>query len=44
LTNPCLAPVWREAFRVLRPGGTLMTGFSEVSQFSVVLNDVRVGS
>jgi SAM-dependent methyltransferase len=24
---PELAPVWRESFRVLRPGGTLMTGF-----------------
>jgi SAM-dependent methyltransferase len=24
---PDLTPVWREAHRVLRPGGTLMTGF-----------------
>jgi SAM-dependent methyltransferase len=24
---PDLAPVWRESFRVLRPGGTLLTGF-----------------
>lgn len=24
---PDLAPVWRESFRVLRPGGTLMAGF-----------------
>jgi SAM-dependent methyltransferase len=24
---PDLAPVWRESFRVLRPGGILMTGF-----------------
>lgn len=24
---PDLAPVWEEAFRVLRPGGTLLTGF-----------------
>ena len=24
---PDLAPVWRESFRVLRPGGLLMTGF-----------------
>jgi len=24
---PELAPVWREAFRVLRPGGVLMSGF-----------------
>jgi SAM-dependent methyltransferase len=24
---PDLAPVWHEAFRVLRPGGTLLTGF-----------------
>lgn len=25
--SPDLAPVWRESFRVLRPGGILMTGF-----------------
>ncbi|MFE6509743.1 class I SAM-dependent methyltransferase [Nocardioides sp. NPDC057767] len=25
--SPDLAPVWNEAFRVLRPGGTLLTGF-----------------
>ncbi|WP_257016499.1 class I SAM-dependent methyltransferase [Streptomyces sp. Ag82_O1-15] len=24
---PDLAPVWRECFRVLRPGGTLLVGF-----------------
>ncbi len=24
---PDLAPVWRETFRVLRPGGVLLTGF-----------------
>jgi ubiquinone/menaquinone biosynthesis C-methylase UbiE len=26
---PDLAPVWRESFRVLRPGGILMAGFPE---------------
>ncbi|MBB5868642.1 SAM-dependent methyltransferase [Allocatelliglobosispora scoriae] len=27
LFSPELAPVWRECFRVLRPGGTLLAGF-----------------
>jgi SAM-dependent methyltransferase len=30
---PDLAPVWREAFRVLRPGATLMTGFMNPDLF-----------
>ena len=39
--NPCsncfapdLAPVWRECFRVLRPGGVLMTGICNPIMFS----------
>jgi SAM-dependent methyltransferase len=30
---PELAPVWRESFRVLRPGGVLMTGFMNPDLF-----------
>jgi SAM-dependent methyltransferase len=30
---PDLAPVWRESFRVLRPGGILMTGFMNPDLF-----------
>ena len=30
---PDLAPVWRESFRVLRPGGTLMSGFMNPDVF-----------
>lgn len=30
---PDLAPVWRESFRVLRPGGTLLTGFMNPDVF-----------
>lgn len=30
---PELEPVWRESFRVLRPGGTLMTGFMNPDLF-----------
>jgi SAM-dependent methyltransferase len=30
---PELAPVWREAFRVLRPGGLLLTGFMNPDLF-----------
>ena len=30
---PELAPVWRESFRVLRPGGILMTGFMNPDVF-----------
>ena len=30
---PDLAPVWRESYRVLRPGGVLMTGFLNPDEF-----------
>ena len=30
---PDLAPVWRECWRVLRPGGVLMTGFMNPDEF-----------
>ena len=30
---PELAPVWRESFRVLRPGGTLLSGFMNPDVF-----------
>jgi SAM-dependent methyltransferase len=30
---PDMAPVWRECFRVLRPGGTLLTGFMNPDVF-----------
>jgi SAM-dependent methyltransferase len=30
---PDLAPVWRESFRVLRPGGILLTGFMNPDMF-----------
>jgi SAM-dependent methyltransferase len=40
---PDLAPVWRESFRVLRPGGTLMTGFlnPDVYIFDITALDER---
>ena len=40
---PELAPVWREAFRVLRPGGTLMAGFMnpDIFIFDVTALDER---
>jgi SAM-dependent methyltransferase len=40
---PELAPVWRESFRVLRPGGTLMTGFMnpDIFIFDVAALDER---
>jgi SAM-dependent methyltransferase len=40
---PDLAPVWRESFRVLRPGGILMTGFMnpDIFIFDVTALDSR---
>lgn len=40
---PDLAPVWRESFRVLRPGGTLLTGFMnpDIFVFDVAALDER---
>jgi SAM-dependent methyltransferase len=40
---PDLAPVWRECFRVLRPAGTLLTGFMnpDVFIFDVAALDER---
>jgi SAM-dependent methyltransferase len=40
---PELAPVWRESFRVLRPGGTLMAGFMnpDIFIFDVAALDER---
>src|SRR6185437_11552878 len=40
---PDLAPVWREAFRVLRPGGILMAGFlnPDVFVFDVTAMEER---
>ena len=40
---PELAPVWRESFRVLRPGGILMTGFMnpDIFIFDVTALDER---
>jgi SAM-dependent methyltransferase len=41
--SPELAPVWRESFRVLRPGGVLMTGFvnPDIYIFDVLALDER---
>ena len=30
---PDIAPVWRECYRVLQPGGMLMTGFLNPDEF-----------
>lgn len=40
---PELAPVWRESFRVLRPGGILMTGFlnPDIFIFDMAALDAR---
>ena len=40
---PDLAPVWRESFRVLRPGGILMTGFMnpDIFVFDITALDER---
>ena len=40
---PELAPVWREAFRVLRPGGVLLAGFMnpDIFIFDVAALDER---
>ncbi len=37
---PAVRPVWREAFRVLRPGGVLLAGFSNPVLF--IFDDSRV--
>jgi SAM-dependent methyltransferase len=41
LFSPELGPVWRECFRVLRPGGTLLSGFlnPDIYLFDSVLMD-----
>jgi SAM-dependent methyltransferase len=40
---PDLAPVWREAFRILRPGGTLLTGFLNPDIFIFDLAALEAG-
>ena len=38
---PDILPVWREAFRVLRPGGTLLSGFMNPVQY--LFDDIALG-
>jgi SAM-dependent methyltransferase len=41
LFAPAVRPVWREAFRVLRPGGLLLAGFNNPAMYIFDLEDER---
>jgi SAM-dependent methyltransferase len=43
LFAPRILPVWREAFRVLRPGGSLLAGFSNPVAYLFDLFDLEAG-